>query len=229
VTTVQNMWDHAKDLADLTSSNFPVDARGIDYANTALRVLHNLIVAAQDDYFRSEQSIALVSGTESYALNSDFMRAIKVFYEPTNGDRRYPVEKYHIDDLRGFKKYPIDAGAINLWYVPKPTVFTALSDTLADIYPVGSEDYIAYTMAIQVLTRQESIEQIREYRVEREMVLQTIMDGMEPRDEEDSEVVDRYSRWGGDRSLFAAAEQRDYRYRIMGTKIYFTQTDWRAG
>jgi len=94
---------------------------------------------------------------------------------------------------------------------------------------VGSEDYIAYTMAIQVLTRQESIEQIREYRVEREMVLQTIMDGMEPRDEEDSEVVDRYSRWGGDRSLFAAAEQRDYRYRIMGTKIYFTQTDWRAG
>lgn len=228
MTTVQNMWDHAKGLADLVGSSFPVDARGVDYANTALRVLHNAIVAAQQDYFRSEHDITLVSGTEAYALNADFMRAIKVFYEPTSGDRRYPVEKYHLDSLAGYKKYPVDAGAIKLLYVPKPTVFTLVSSTLANIYPVGSEDFIAYTMAIQLLIKKEDLEQAALYKEERAMVLQGILDGIEPRDEEDEEVVDRYGRWAGDRGLFAAAEQRDYRYRIMGTNIYFTQTDWRA-
>ena len=226
MTTVTNMWDLAKDLADMTGSGFPVDARGIDYANTALRVLHNALVNAGADYFRSEQSVSVVADTETYALNSDFMRALKVFYEVS--DRRYPVEKWHLDDLGGYRTAPLQSGTIKLWYAPKPTVFTVVGSTLAAVYPVGAEDFIAYHMAVQLVRRRQAFNYARGLMEDRNMILQSVLDGIEPRDEESDEIADRMGRWEPSRQLYVAAERREYRYRIMGTNLHVTEAEWRG-
>lgn len=229
MTTVTNMWDLAKDLADMTGSGFPVDARGIDYANTALRILHIALANAHNgDYFRSEDSISVVSGTEAYALPADFMRAIKLVFEPSGGNRRYSVQKYHLDTMAGLRTSPVSNGTVVLWYAPTPTVFTLVGDSLAAIYPVGSSDFIAYHMAIQLLNREESYEQAQQLAQERNNILRSIMDIIEPRDETEETIGDINNRWTPVRQLYTQAEDQRFLYRIMGGNVYFSESSWRG-
>ncbi|MBW2735612.1 MAG: hypothetical protein JRH20_24770 [Deltaproteobacteria bacterium] len=228
MTTVTNMWDQAKDLADMTGSGFPVEARGINYANTALRILHVALANAHNgDYFRSEDTITIVADTEEYALPADFMRSIKMVFEPANGNRRYPVKKFNLEEMSGMRKAPLTAGTIIHWYAPTPTVFTLVADTLAAIYPVGSSDFIAYHMAIQLLNREESFEQAQLLSRERDLVMRSIMDIIEPRDEQPEEVVDVYGRWTANHRR-CAVEDQSYLYRIMGGYVYLSEVTWRA-
>lgn len=223
MTTVTNMKDLALDLADMTGQAFPVEARLIDYANTALRFLHNKIVNAHVDYFRSEQSISVVAGTETYAVPSDYYKTKKVWYE--TGERRFPVKKFDLNDIQGWRKSPISAGTLKHWYVQKPTLFTALADTLAAIYPVGSEDFISYHMALQLLARAEKTDQFKLVRTQRDDVFSELSNAVAPRDEEEDVVGDYYGRWEHANAAYSPYENRYFRYRVIGSNMHILQRD----
>lgn len=223
MTTVTNMKDLALDLADMTGSGFPDVARIIDYANTALRMLHNKIVNAHVDYFLSEQSISVVAGTETYAVPADYYKTMKVWYE--TGERRFPVRKFDLNDIQGWRKEPISSETIKHWYIPTPTVFTVVSSVLGAVYPPGSEDFISYHMALQLLARAEKIDQFKMIRQQRDDVFVELSDAIAPRDEEEDVVSDYYGRWEPANSAYSPYENRYFRYRILGANMHILQRD----
>ena len=78
-TTVQVILDTAIDLADMRRSNF-IDQAGtagtelIRYANLAYRDLYAQIVMSKEHYFTTNASIAVIAGTDSYSLPTDFYK-----------------------------------------------------------------------------------------------------------------------------------------------------------
>ena len=213
-TTLTDLLARSLDYADMTSSGFPVAARNIDYINDGLSELHEIL--AMHDYLRSSASIALVAGTEEYALPTDFYKSTRVWLL-TSG-YRYEIERFNLSQLSGRKTTgPASSGTAQLWYVPQLAKLSAGADIVSVALPIGWENFVALHAAIQLLNREESDPQA--LMAERERVKQRIIGHVEPRDAGGpDQIEDHYNRWGygtvDDCSL-------SMRYRILGNKIHF--------
>ena len=214
----------ALDYADMTGSNFPVEARVNDYINSAASEMYDILVNAYEDYFLDTEPITLVAGTENYALPSDFYKAKRVYY--TTGGRRFSIHPFNLETLDGAKTSPLTSGTAELWYVPEMSLMTSDSDTISSIIPPmikGWPDYIALSAAIRLLIREESDPSalVRE----KAMMHERLVSMAEPRDAgiPDS-IQDIGHRWNDvgfayDPGAFLM------RYRIMGSNIKFIQYD----
>jgi hypothetical protein len=217
--TLSSLQSRALDFADMTSSGFAVTARLTDYINDGLSELHELL--AMHEYLRSTQAIALVSGTEEYALPADFYKAMRV-WRVSNG-RRYSVEKFNLAQLDGYNTSgPAASGTAELWYVPQLTQLVQPGDSVSVALPNGWEGFVALHAAIQLLNREES--DPNALMAERERVKQRIVAHVEPRDTGiPDEIEDHYGRWDGG---IRDDEERTLRYRVMGNKIHFVEFDY---
>ena len=115
--TLSDLRARALDYADMTGSNFPVEARVDDYINSAASEMYDILVNAYEDYFLATQSITLVPGTEDYALPSDFYKAKRVYY--TTGSRRFSIHPFNLEEVDGARNSALSAGTAELWYVPE--------------------------------------------------------------------------------------------------------------
>lgn len=222
--TLATLRARALDLADMTDSNFPVAARVTDYINSAASELYDILTNSFEDYFLKVQSITLVSGTEDYALPTDFYKSKRVFY--IAGGRRFGVHPFNLNDLDGAKSSPISGGSVELWYTPEMTLMSAESDTIAaSIPPIvkGWAEFIALGAAIKLLTREES--DATALIMEKQQMKQRLIDMADPRDagipDRVQDIDSRFNQTGYTYDPGAYL----LRYRIMGGNIKFIQYD----
>lgn len=233
--SVEDAWARALHKADMTNSGFPPDINGsaadvalIDaIANEGLSELHSLLVETHEDYLTKESSeISIVAGTESYTLPTDFVKCVAAFLHLDG--RRYQLESYQFADLDGLRTAPVTAGTVKLFYIPEPAYWqsggpTSLNSIIPAL-PKGWERLIICHMAMSQLEREESFERYQQVAMEKEREIQRIRDHAETRDYDGNVVADFYGRYSYT-GLRNDRIQRDYRYKILSNKIYFTQVD----
>lgn len=183
--TLATIAAQVRDLADQPSSGgFAVDARVYDYINHALSELWDILVTHYEDYGRATQTLTLVAGTESYAMPTDYLKTLKVFY--LSGGNRYVLQRFHLDELDKlselhmppsldeyrlryrmlgksmyFAPKPLRAGTVEHWYVTQapqfdPAVPSGVIDT---IVPVGWEEFLITSAAHRLLVREDNAAQ----------------------------------------------------------------------
>ena len=226
-TTRADLRTRTLDFADMTGSSFPVTARVDEYLNDGLAKLHDLIVNSKEDYFRVDKTYTIVNGTEAYQLPDNFFKGDAVYY--VTAGRRFKVERWQHTDIDGYRNSPLSAGTVEMWYTP---VFAKMTDDLDRVdsvlpsLPPGWEVYAAYHAASQLLKREESFEAAAVFDQEKQELQGRIVQLLEDRDTfvPDS-IGDYYGRWEQTRHLLHV-DERYFRYRIMGTKIYFIEVEY---
>jgi len=149
--------------------------------NASIAELYDLITQKfGNDYFVKDPAYTfpLVSGTESYALPSDFFKLLGVDFQ-LSSDEAITLKPFMFSErnqytrsiVRGltnaeFMRYRIRAGklwfspkpsstnTITVWYVPLPTTLSADGDTF-DGYN-GWEEYVITDVCIKFLGKEES-------------------------------------------------------------------------
>lgn len=221
-TQLQDIRTAALDYADMTGSGFPVDARVNGYINAALSKLHRAIADSNQDYFQSEQSISLVSGTETYALPSDYYKTLQMWH--SDNSRRYKVAPYGWKQSSGYRTSPVASGTVLHWYIPDFTKLVNDTDTVQSSLPNGWEDFAALFAACRLLMREESDPSM--LRAERDQLFSEILNSIEPRSYADNMAIeDSSGRWNNAESYFGN-EERFIRYRILGSNISFIEFEY---
>lgn len=225
--TTATLWARALDLADMTGSGFPDTTRQLDIQNEGLSELYEILVESHEDYVTKESSeIAIVSGTESYSLPTDFQKAVQVFLH--RNDRRYLMDHFELSELDGYKVSPVDSGTVKLFYVPELTLFTnATSDKVSDkipALPVGWERLIVLHTAAYLLQKEESLDVAQFILAQKAQEARRIMDLAEQRTYEGNSVADYYNRWNY-AGLDSDRVQGTFKYRILGENIHFSQIE----
>ena len=232
VVTLAELKARALDYADMTGSDFVVDARLRDYINSVASELYDLMVNANEEWFLKTHTVSMVSGTEEYELPSDYYKMIKCFW--VSGGRRYAMSQFMLSELDGSSQTPLQGGSIEIWYVPQMLLFSANTnaETIGSVYvdgaiadptpipplPTGWEDYIALGAAVKLLNREESDSSalLRDQTA----IGKRIIAMAEPRDTGTPQrIQDVTSSAGGGRYDVPYSLS----YRVLGSKIRFCQ------
>ena len=171
--------DQAQDRADMVGQSLVTPAQWLYYINKSKDALYDLLISAYgSDYYAADPlTISLVSGTERYALPTDYYKTIKVEYvidsnnfyvlhrynlsNTSRSSSFYPRNRYYTDyryrevgDYLYFTPIPSGNSSVKLWYVPLATNLSADIDTLKGFS--GWEEYIIIDVAIKALRKEES-------------------------------------------------------------------------
>jgi hypothetical protein len=231
VVTLAQLKARALDYADMTGSDFVVDARLLDYINSVASELYDLLVNTNEDWFLDTHTVTLVSGTDAYELPSNYYKLIKAFW--VSGGRRHNIKQFMLSELGGSSQNPLQGGAVELWYVPQMLLFSADDDTIGSVYagdgtideptPIpplvrGWEDYVALGAAIKLLNREESDSSalLRE----QTGIGKRIIALAEPRDTGEPQRIQDVTSYGGN---MLHDVPYSLSYRVMGSKIRFCQ------
>lgn len=166
------------------SDQFVTDVELDAYLNDGLGELYDLLLQSWgDEYFVSTTTLALTSGTASYALPADFYKLLTVIID--DGQYYHPAPRYRWHDLARleqltgsqggtsvfhlqyglnshvqgqitFKPTPQASYTATLHYIPKYTALTTVSGTATDIN--RWDEYAVIRAAIQMLRKEESLE-----------------------------------------------------------------------
>ena len=230
MTTGQQIWDLALDYFDdagegLANTNFE-----LRHVNIALSEIHQIITNAKhEDYFRSEDTITLVAGTEGYNLPSDFYAANSVYYLQGTGSNtvRWPIQKWHPIEVGGFRASPMSAGSVALFYTPKFTDLSLISDNIDTLYAPGWEDYAAIQIAIRLCIKEGNDKSYQMLDMERKKKYQQIVEAVSgPRDMGEPDSIGDYQAMY--RHRYYRGHASSLMYRVQGTKIYFIENDLRG-
>ncbi len=174
--------DDARAHSDTVSSTHTTDTQLNRWINQELAALWDILVAADVDRYVKTYQFTATSGTTSYTLPSDFYKprgldrvigddrvSIDEWqfhernrYSTTTGtpddysDVRYRIMGQGIDGTDARIRFEGDPGSYTyeLWYVQAPQTLDADGDTFDGV--AGWEDWIAYSVAIRILNREES-------------------------------------------------------------------------
>jgi hypothetical protein len=176
--TLLQLRTSAKDRANMEKSTLVSDAQWTEYINKSKDSLYDLLISAyNDEYYVSTNTFSLVSGTDSYALPSDFYKAIAVSLKSGNDYLR--LRKFSFQDrLRNefypnlsdkwssnytyritgnnvlFNPTPSSTSQIELVYIPLAVNLSSDSDALKGFN--GWEEYIIIDAAIKALRKEET-------------------------------------------------------------------------
>lgn len=225
MTTGQQIWDLALDYIDDATPAFADATQGLRMVNTALAEIHEMLANAKNsDYFRSETTFAIVSGTEAYSLPADFYKANALYYISSN--RRYAIDRWNELEIDGYKDSPISGGSVEMWYTPTFTELSALGDTIDTLVYPGWEDYAALQVAARLAMKEDDAEKYALLSNERDRKRALIVNAMTPRDRFRAEAIaDEYGRFeSAGRKLIR--EEKYFKYRISGDNIYFIEVEY---
>jgi len=192
----------------------------VGWVNEGLAELHDLLVAADTtaDYYKKTKTYSIVAGTEEYVLPSDFYKLKKVYYL-TGATRRYRVERFDFNNINGYKVGPLDAGTVELWYVPAFAPLKRDIDIVDQVIPPTWENVASLTAAAHLLQKEQSDTSIVEN--DKRNLIARIMAMAEPRDEGEVDSISDVEGRGGQISSTAWAYEDRYKYRLLGNKISF--------
>lgn len=87
-----------KNDLDLNDEGFITDTELLGYLNSAIDEAEQIFMEIYANYFETEATISLVSGTDSYDFPSDIYATKAMLIQYENGSLKYPVHR--IKDLR---------------------------------------------------------------------------------------------------------------------------------
>lgn len=173
--TVQAIMDRCRRRADMENSNFISDAELLDLINEAHAEVWDLLVAAFQNYFISETNLTLTAGTTTYDLPDDFYKSVTVDLRSGAAPNYsyaslFPFEEVERNSVLTTSS-SIPNATVRLRYIPAPPVF-ALADVATDTIDgrAGWETLLVTTVAIFMLTKEESDTSALERRKQAEMV-----------------------------------------------------------
>lgn len=173
--TLAQLRNQARQMADmpLTTSPFVTEAELTTYINQGGASLHDLITAANEDYYITSVEFTLAA-TNTYALPLNFYKLRGLDYK--SGDLWVNVPAFNFahrnrynDTVRRRPDYPERAyrvmqgalfvvpetdfaGTYRLWYLLKYSELVSDSDQLDDLW----KEYVVCYAAIQMLQKEES-------------------------------------------------------------------------
>ena len=150
-----------------------------DFINEAIAEIYDLIVQKWADYYTVSSTTSIVSGTDSYALPTDFykLRKVEILMSGSNGDpnarwrrlRPHDLEARHLYSQYGLiaKGYryrlqagnivlvpvPASAETIRMFYIPFSTRLSADGDTFDGIN--NYEELVIHTALLRCKRREE--------------------------------------------------------------------------
>jgi hypothetical protein len=157
--SVQSIIDRALKKADMFESGYISEDNGERMAlfNEAYCELYDLLVTSFGDYYVSEASFNLTTGTFNYSLPADFYKLIGVDYQigstPTSYVTLKPYTEMERNGMMGTVGN-IPSGVIRLRYVPSPTQYTTGTEIVQGIS--GWETLLVIIMAIAMKEKEES-------------------------------------------------------------------------
>lgn len=214
--TVQSVVDRAKTHADMKSSGFISDSEALAMFNECYAELYDELVGSFENYFSSEFNIAIAPGTDTYDLPADFYKIIGVDYEVNNGT--FITLRPFDESARNMSittNNTIPTGNILLRYIPAPTIYTSMSQTMDGVS--GWDRLVGLLMAMDMLDAEESDSSAIARKYAR--TLQRIRDMAAPRDTGMPSTV-------GD--IYISNIQYVYgalRYRLYGDTIRMMSTE----
>lgn len=175
--TLLQLRTSAKDRANMEKSTLITEPQWNEYINKSKDSLYDLLISAySDEYYvkTPPYTLTTTSGTNSYALPSDFYKCISVTlvsggdyiplnkfsYQRRNRDNYYPFRRIARYDYRIsgnnilFDPIPYDNATIELNYIPLATNLAADGDSLLGFN--GWEEFIILEVAIKALRKEES-------------------------------------------------------------------------
>ena len=183
--TVADMIINARQRANMENTNFVTDAEVVNYIDRAWRELYDLITTegSSNMYFLSQATLNITSGTDSYALPTDFYKLKGIdlpidtnapitlmpfnFNERNRGKNSFfninatRIYRYMLaGNYVKFIPIPQTTVAANLWYVPVPPKLVAGAPGAGEANSIDSvngwDEYITTDAAIQMLAKEES-------------------------------------------------------------------------
>ena len=155
--TLANLRTLARLEADFVNSQFFSDSDVNLLINRSADQFYNLVVASDEDYYRSSSTISLVSGTDSYTLPADFFKVARVRAQIGSSPNFYEEILRFNDSERDY--YSISAATIPtmtvlLEYIPARADLVNDSDTMDFIN--GFDELVITDAAIKMKDREES-------------------------------------------------------------------------
>lgn len=215
--TLQTIADRARFYADQRSASFVNDTEMLSLINDAVGDLYDEMVAAYgENYFASTSTVTLTAGTSSYALPADFYKLIGVDFQIGTGQYVTLVPYPENERNRALTSTSsIPSGTVRLRYVPAPTTYTALSQSIDGVS--GWDRLISLAVAIDIMEAEESNTSGLRARYGR--VLQRIQEMAPTRDQSmPGRVSDIYR-------LDETFVYGQLRYRMYGSNIEFINNE----
>lgn len=215
--TLQSVIDRAKTHADMKSSGFISDVEALAMFNECYAELYDELIGSFENYFVSDFNISIAPGEDTYDLPTDFYKIVGVDFEVNNGT--YITLRTYDESARNMSittNNTIPSGTVRLRYVPAPTIFTSLSQTMDGI--AGWDRLISLLVAMDMLDAEESDSSAIARKYAR--TLQRVRDMAAPRDTGMPATVGDLTRpniqW-----IYGAL-----RYRLYGNDIRFMSTEF---
>lgn len=170
-------------LTDTVGDEHVSDAQLLVWINQGIAELWRKLVGALPDRYALYETIATTAGTDSYALEDDFMSIYRV--ERVEGRNRYPIEPFNMvaapyrntdpQNGAGQTRYRIVGGGIDgagtrivfdpdpgtatygYWYIQAPQLLASGADEFDGI--AGYEDRVVLYAALRVYIRQQDPDQ----------------------------------------------------------------------
>lgn len=160
--------ERVRRAADQENSNFVTDAQIIDWLNTYLAELYDLLVAVYEDYSIATVDLAL-TGASTQALPADFYKLISI--AALEGSNEAPLKKFHfgqsrvysqssrphyriVGDNLEFKPTPNAGVIVRLRYIPVCPKLVNTTDTFDG--KNRWEEYAVQAVAAQIAIKEES-------------------------------------------------------------------------
>lgn len=177
--TLAEMRLQSRQRADMEKSKLVKDSELTSYINNSIAELHDILCEAYSaDYNVQSYEFSVTSGTNSYALPTDFyiLKGVDIKIDnqdwitvkPFNFNERNRYSELGVWDLAGvtnvryrmigsnivFNPTPDRNVTVKLWYVPVATKLVNDSDTLDDLNAFS--EYVIVDAAIKMLQKEES-------------------------------------------------------------------------
>lgn len=183
--TVSSLITKVRQRANMENSTFVTDSEIVGYLNDSYKKLWGLLIATSEDYALSSTTIAVVGGTDTYNLPSDFYK-LKAFDYPTTAGvanvKRFmfsqrnkfksqtlaalfaPAEapyRYHLQGSQvRFIPVPTGTASVTIWYHPTASTLVASSPGAGEVASFDAVNGFDLVMildaAIQCLLKEES-------------------------------------------------------------------------
>lgn len=156
--TLSTIVDRARILADMRHSNFISPANAIEFCNIVYPELYDLLVSSFQNYYvkSPDQTITVVPGTSAYALPTDYYKSIS-FDQDAGGGTYSAIHLFNENErnsILGMSPANLPSASIRHRYIPAPTTFTALSESVDGV--AGWDQLLTYDLAIMFLQAEES-------------------------------------------------------------------------
>jgi hypothetical protein len=179
MVTIASIISRARVMADMRNSDFINAEEALAMFNDVYCELFDELVGSYENYFTAEQEFTIQSGTNTYALPSDFYKVIGVDFKVSND--AYITLRPYMEAERNMTlttNLTVPNGTVKIRYVPAPAIFTDVSQEIDSV--AGWDRLLSLLMAIDMGDSEET--DTRALRDKYARTLQRVRDMAAPRD-----------------------------------------------